>query len=267
MEKKKASYQLKSFNLWKDSVTSGLAIFGIISAVVSFWGTSISGVFNSDVISAGITALTLVASYMMAVLWKWLYTKDRISLRIRGINVTVRQGDIFEQKGWKVIGTDDAFNTSEDDAVISHLSLHGKLLKILRDNNQLEAFKRVVSSGEQTVPIGSVKTYKDYILLAWTHFDCNNEAHIKYSNYESILRRMWHEISRVYSGRAVYLPVLGDGITRFDDISEKPSSFDLIRCMLCTLKTSNVQLKASVTILIYDRINEINLYDLKRISE
>ena len=68
---------------------------------MSFWGTSISGVFNSDVISAGITALTLVASYMMAVLWKWLYTKDRISLRIRGINVTVRQGDIFEQKGWK----------------------------------------------------------------------------------------------------------------------------------------------------------------------
>lgn len=267
MEKKKEVYQLKSFNLWKDSITNGFAIFGFISAVVSFWGTSISGIFNSKAVSAFITLLILVISYLFAVFLKWSRTKDHISLRIRGIKVTVCQGDIFKQTGWKVIGMDDAFSTTDDDAIISHTSLHGKLLRILRKNNQIDEFKRCVSIGEQTVPLGSVKIYNDYTLLAWTHLNDDNEAHIKRSTYESILRRMWQEISKVYSGNPIYIPILGDGITRFDELSEKPSPFELIRCMLCTLKTSNVQIKAPVTILIYDRINEINLYDLKRISE
>ena len=74
---------------------------------------------------------------------------------------------------------------------------------------------------------------------------------------------MWQEIGRVYSGKSIYLPILGDGITRFDGVSEKPAAAELLKCMLCTLKTNNVQLKAPVTILIYDRINEINLYNLK----
>ena len=106
--------------------------------------------------------------------------------------------------------------------------------------------------------------YKDFILLALTHLNNENEAHIDNLNYESIMRKMWQEIGRVYSGKPIYLPILGDGITRFDGVSEKPSPFELLKCMLCTLKTSNVQLKAPITIVVYDRINEISLYNLKK---
>lgn len=68
----------------------------------------------------------------------------------------------------------------------------------------------------------------------------------------------------MYSGRPIYLPILGDGITRFDGVSEKPSSSQLLKCMLCSLKSSNVQIKSPITIVIYDRINEINFYDVKK---
>lgn len=263
MERKKAFYQFKSGRLWKDSITIGLAIFGVISAVTGILGISFTDIFDSVFAIILATISSLIFSYLVAVFWQWWHTKDSITLKIRGIKVTVCQGDIFEEKGWKVIGVDASFSTSEDDMIISHSSLHGKLLRQLRDNNEIETFKNAIISDKREVSLGCVKTYKDYILLAWTYLNNENEAHIDNSNYESILRKMWQEIGRVYSGKPIYLPILGDGITRFDGVSEKPSPFELLKCMLCTLKTSNIQLKAPITIVIYDRINEINLYNLK----
>lgn len=254
--------QLKSKSLWKDSITTGFAILGVVSAVFGVVGISLSNISDNLWVVTGTTLLSLLFSYLFAVAWKWWRTRRSITLKIRGIKVTVRQGDIFKENGWKVIAVDDTFSTSEDDSIISHSSLHGKLIKQLKENEEIEAF-RVATSTNSTVPFGHVKTYKDYILLSWTHLNQDNEAHIDNTGYEKILRKMWQEIGRVYSGKSIYLPILGDGITRFDGVSEKPAAAELLKCMLCTLKTNNVQLKAPVTILIYDRINEINLYNLK----
>lgn len=266
MEKQKPFYQFKSSRLWEDSVTLGFAIFGVVSAILGVLGVSFADVFGNVWLIVVATITSLVLSYLIAVVWKWWHIKDSITLKIRGIKVTVRQGDIFEEKGWKVIGVDDTFSASEDDMIISHSSLHGKLLKHLRDIGEIEAFKAAVAKDTREVSLGCVKTYKDYILLAWTHLNSDNEAHIDNPNYENILRKMWEEICRVYSGKSIVLPILGDGITRFDGISEKPSSYELLKCMLCTLRTSNVQLKAQINIVVYDRINDINLYNLKKVS-
>ena len=150
--------------------------------------------------------------------------------------------------------------------IIAHSSLHGKLLKHLRDSGEIEAFEAAIDKDKRKHQLGNVKTYKDYILLVWTHLNKDNEAHIDSLNYENILRKMWTEIGRVYSGKPIVLPIIGDGITRFNRISEKPSSFYLLKCMLCTLRTSNVQINAPIKIVIYNRINEINLYNLEKIS-
>lgn len=266
MEKNKILYQFKSLKLWKDSIAVGFAIFGVVSATLGVLGISFSDLFEDFWGILGATILSLALSYLIAVIWQWWNIKDSVILKIRGIKVIIRQGDIFKEKGWKVIGVDDSFSTSDDDMIISHSSLHGKLVKRLKENNEIEEFKGAIAMDSRSVSLGCVKTYKDYILLAWTHPNSDNEAHIDHSNYESILRKMWQEIGRVYSGKPVCLPILGDGITRFDGISEKPSPFELLKCMLCTLKTSNVQLKAPITIIIYDRINEINLYNLKGLN-
>lgn len=262
MEKQNVFCQLKSMGLWKDSIVAGFALFGVVSSVMGIIGISLSDFSDNIWIVAGVTFISLLLSYLLAVVWKWWHIRKSIILKIRGIKVTIRQGDIFKENGWKVIGVDNTFCTSEDDSIISHSSLHGKLLKLLKANGEIEAFKAATAT-DRTVPLGCVKTYKDYVLLSWTHLNKNNEAHIDNASYETILRKMWQEIGRVYSGRPIYLPILGDGITRFDDVSEKPVPSELLKCMLCTLKTSTVQLKAPVTIVIYDRINDINLYDLK----
>lgn len=263
MEKQKKLYQFKSSRLWKDSVPIGFAIFGVVSAIIGVLGVSFADIFNSVWLIFLATILSLIFSYLIAVIWQWWKIRQNITLKIRGIKVTVRQGDIFKEKGWKVIGVDDTFSSSEDDMIISHSSLHGKLIKYLKENGEIEAFKTAIAKDKREVSLGNVKTYNDYILLAMTSLNNDNEAHTDNSKYENILRKMWQEIGRVYSGKPIYLPILGDGITRFDGVSEKPAPFELLKCMLCTLKTSNIQLKAPITIVIYDRINEINLYNLK----
>ncbi|WMI82111.1 macro domain-containing protein [Anaerotignum sp. MB30-C6] len=265
MEKQKTFYQFKSRKLWKESVGVGFAIFGVVSAIVGVLGVSFSDISDTAWIILLLTIASLVFSYLIAVVWQWWNIRDSISLKIRGIKVIVRQGDIFKEKGWKVIGVDDTFSTSGNDMIISHSSLHGKLIKQLKENGKIGEFEVAISmdNNNHSVSLGCVKTYNDYILLAWTHLNSDNEAHIDNDNYEGILRKMWREIGRVYSGKPICLPILGDGITRFDGVSEKPSPFELLKCMLCTLKTSNIQLKAPITIVVYDRINEISLYDLK----
>lgn len=264
MEKQNIFYQLKSIQLWKDGITLGFAIFGGISTIMGVLGCSFADRYDNIWVRMSLMVVFLIGIYLFAVLILWCCTIDSVTMKIRGIKVTVCQGDIFEQNDWKVIGVDDTFSVSEDDAIISHSSLHGKLIKQLKENGEFESFKDVIKKKKSKVSLGGVITYKDFILLALTHLNSENEAHIDNLNYESIMRKMWKEIGRVYSGSPICLPILGDGITRFDGVAEKPSPFELLKCMLCTLKTSSVQLKAPITIVVYDRINEISLYNLKK---
>lgn len=264
MEKQNKFFQFKSVQLWKDSILAGFGIFGFISAVMGVCGYSFAVLCDDLVKSVILTVTALLCSYLIAALFLWWSVRKRITVKIRGINVTVCQGDLFEQEGKKVIAVDDAFSISEDDAIISHSSLHGKLIKRFKDNYELNEFKECVERAKADASLGSVIQYKDYILFAMSHLNEDYEAHIINSNYESLMHKMWQGVGRVYSYKPIYLPILGDGITRFDDVSEKPSPSQLLKCMLCSLKTSNVQIKGPITILIYDRINQINLYDVKK---
>ena len=266
MKKPNRLYQLKSAKLWKDSIAIGLAIFGVLSAFLGVFLPSLNEIFNSIIEGALATIGIIFVCYLIAVFYQWWNVRSSITKKVRGIKVTIRQGNIFDETdGWKVIGVDDTFSTSSDDSVISHTSLHGKLIQKLIKENEIQNFQDAVSVGDgrNDIQLGSARTYKDYILLVMTKLNHDNEAHTDNQKFEGTLRKMWTEISRLYSGKPIYLPLLGDGVIRFDGVSEKPSPSALLKCIICTLRTSSVQLKAPVTILIYDRMNEINFYDLQ----
>lgn len=264
MKNQNKFYQFKNVQLWKDGISLGFGIFGVVSAVTGILGFSFTGLFKDICMSIIMTIIVVISPYFVAVCFLWWNVRDRISIKIRGINVTICQGDIFEQNGWKVIGVDDSFTVTEDDSIISHSSLHGKLIKQLKIKKELEMFQNSISEKKLKLSQGDILPYKDFMLFALTHLNDKNEGHVDSMNYETLMRRMWQGIGSMYSGRPIYLPILGDGITRFDGVSEKPSSSQLLKCMLCSLKSSNVQIKSPITIVIYDRINEINFYDVKK---
>lgn len=102
------------------------------------------------------------------------------------------------------------------------------------------------------------------MLLAFSHFDDNNQATLTHNQYESCLRTMWGEVSRTYANRPISLPLLGGGITRFENPAIKNET-QLLKCILCTLRTSSATINQPITICLTESaIRNIDLYEIKK---
>ena len=100
-------------------------------------------------------------------------------------------------------------------------------------------------------------------MLAMMELNTHHEAHTNMAKFELMLMKMWKEIDRVYASHDIALPLLGTGISRFDDGPKDREN--LLRCMLCTLNSSGVSLNSKVAILIYGDIKNVPLYEYKDI--
>lgn len=100
-------------------------------------------------------------------------------------------------------------------------------------------------------------------MLAMTKLNDKNEAHTTMAEYEHMLMRMWKEINCVYASNPVVLPLLGTGISRFDDGPKEKSA--LLRCLLCTLNGSNVYFNSTIKIVIWGDTKEYSLFEYKNV--
>jgi len=220
----------------------------------------------------------------VAVLCKRLITLNSgIVSNIRGISFSIKQGDIFNANGWRVISFNERFDTQVDNVILNESSLNGILITRLYEKDKENAdklrasildkrnsrFDGVTISGETRYPLGCIRCFNEgkehYMLLALARVDEHNKAHITWAEYVECLLNMWKEIDATYAGRSVYIPLLGSGVTRFDG-KDKPLDFELLKCMIHTFQMSDVKLKNSVTILLTpESIRGINLYDLKKL--
>lgn len=100
-------------------------------------------------------------------------------------------------------------------------------------------------------------------MLALTELNKNYESHTNMAKHELMLMKMWKEIDRVYASNDVVLPVLGTGISRFDDGPKDKD--DLLRCMLCTFNSSGVSFNSKIKIVLYGSTGDIPLYEYKDI--
>lgn len=273
----------------KDSLAIAFAIIGGIATVLTILGVSFSTVLPLSqvhwLVKIVIYIFIVAFVYGSLVLAIWTIIgrkyKDSITFHIGRNIVTVKSGDIFKTSGWRVIPMDTTFSTVVDDKVISKNSLHGKL--VLKHGNA-DGIKGVVkteaerrgfqeNNGIYRFPLGTVIPYEfeekngqvdTYLMMAMTALDENWEAHTTMAQYEHTLMDMWKEISRVYARHDIVLPLMGSGITRFDDDQNDPAS--LLRCMLCTLNTSRVHLNSKITVVIYDDgKTNLPLYEYKEL--
>lgn len=270
---------LNSPILWQDSVTTGLAILATLETILAISVISLDCIWGKY--NWFIKLLFVLGFFMFIVVIvftiKYYRAKKGISIKIRGINVNIRQGDIFKEKGWKVIAFNEFFDTTVDDIVIARNTLNGIFIEhhvknledlknaIICTPNNPKLKRRTTSDGRLIHPLGQIITYKDFMLLAFTHFE-NNEAHLSQKDYENCLRVMWTEICRTYANKPIFIPLLGSGITRFDGTPHKSKS-DLLKCMLCTLRTSGSNINQPITILLTEEaIQEINIYEMKGVK-
>lgn len=261
---------------WKDSFTFSFAILTIVQTVAE-----ITGFYDLPFISSMawwqellcilaifciLTTLTFIVILVISL--------RGISLSIGNNQVRIKQADIFKQDGLRLIPFNEYFDTEVDDITIAHNSLNGKfiddhitdinLLKdVILNAPKVNGLNSNSVNGKKQFPLGRIIKFKEYILLAFTHFDENKSAYLSHTDYEKCLIQMWKEIDRVYANTPVFIPLLGSGITRFTDTPNK-DNLSLIKCLLCTLKMSGVHIKQTITICLTKKtMNDINIYELK----
>ena len=266
----------------KDSLVFSISLVGCISTFLSIIGISLADIpYTNIIINIILVMITLLIITITAYKIIGQLFKDSIELSIRGNSVTIKHGDIFQESGYKIIGCDSHFDTRVDDIVITKSSLHGQLFinhGIIKDINKVVEQKAKVieipanEKGLYDFPIGTIIRYdsqrdrQTYLMIARIN---NIEEAGQYkvttsmADYENMLMKMWSGIDATYAANDIVLPILGTGITRFEDGPKDATS--LLRCMLCTLNSSGVTLNSNIKIVIYGDKNDIPLYEFKNV--
>lgn len=263
----------------RDSVYVSCTLVGIISTFLSILGVSLADLDGMSIMERIGVVITAVVVFALIVYWVIGYIfRNQVRLTINRTPVHIFCGDIFQEKGVRVIGCDTHFDTRVDDIIISKNSLQGKMIL---EHGKVEEIKAAVdseakrlgitknNSGLYDFPLGSIIQYdssvdnQTYLMLAMTELNEDYEAHTNMSKYEQMLMKMWREVSRVYASNDIVLPILGTGITRFDDGPKDSNS--LLRCMLCTLNSSGMNFNSKISVLIYGNAKDISLYEYKEI--
>ena len=263
-------------NRIRTSVKLAAVIIGLISTIMSIVGASLAD-WTPNVWVSLIVILSASLGLFLLVYWIiGCIFKDTVSMTIRQTHVSIICGDIFDTEGLRVIGCDTHFDTRVDDIVIAKNTLHGKLVL---EHGNVEDIKAAVekeaqrlhlpanSDGLYDFPLGTIVRYdsskdnKTYLMLAMTELNEDYEAHTNMAKFEHMLMKMWHEISRVYAGNDVAIPLLGTYISRFDDGPKNKEA--LLKCMLCTLNSSGVTLSSEVKVVIYGNAKDIPFYEYK----
>ena len=121
--------------------------------------------------------------------------------------------------------------------------------------------KKEMIEGTDRYKLGSIfKWNNEYLITSFSKFDDKNQAYLKLENYYLFLEKFWENLSAVYSGEDIVIPLLGSGITRLDIEDE-----DLLKMILLTLKMSRKKFSKITIVLTENRLEKIDLYHLKEL--
>lgn len=238
---------------------------------------------DKKALAGGIFILALLTLYVVS--WYRANKLSIVELNIEGSKVTIKSGDIFLERGLKVIAFNEYFDTLVDDRIISGLSLNGVFIKhhlpatlakldqhissYAYDIDELGDFNDArVEGKKQRYNIGTLCVYEDFILAAFSKFDKNNRAVLTMPEYLEFLINFWDRINKVYAQQSVSTPVFGSGVTRIKE-HKNITDEDLLKIMLWTFRISEMRFKypARLTIVVHkDKMDSINLLDIKSVK-
>lgn len=261
---------------FKEKVSTISTVFSLVLIFVEIPG-------NWKALAGAGFVLVLLLLYVE--MWLRANNLQMVELDVEGSKVTVKAGDIFLERGLKVIAFNEYFDTVVDDKIIAASSLNGvfiarhlpltlshldKHLENYAFNvDELAGFNEGRTEGKkQKYKIGTLCVYDDFVLAAFSKFDKDNRAVLTMPEYLEFLINFWDRINKVYAQQSVSTPVFGSGITRIKE-HKKISDEDLLKIMLWTFRISEMRFRypAKLTIVIHkDKMVGINLLDIKSVK-
>lgn len=218
-------------------------------------------------------------------MWHKANNKKTVHLKINQTNVNILIGDILkiEEDAVNVIAANEYFDTFIDNRIVSENSLHGKFLKL--KENSISELDKVISedstlNSEENIveekqvrekgqsrkyKLGSVVEFEGFILSAFTRLDTDNKSYVTGEDYLSYWMHFWNNIDKIFSGRSINIPLVGAGLTRFQN--GKPTKQQLLETMLWTLKISGFHCtytNRSINFIIHEvDVDEIDFYHIQ----
>lgn len=163
------------------------------------------------------------------------FLKDSIDIKSTAFNstVTLKFGDLFAEKGWKVIGVNDFFDSKVDDKIIAKNSLHGFIINNYWKDNKRDWESQIFDSVKSTsfikekrknahkhrYPIGTtaVATTNQQKFLCVAIGETDVESHMTTATSESLIKAVRGCLSKareVCSNEPLCIPLIGSGLGR-----------------------------------------------------
>ena len=150
------------------------------------------------------------------------------------LKLTIKEGDLFQQKGIICIPFNEYFDTHVGDGVVGENTLHGIFInKFFKDRiPELESKvssklpksgyqihqRRLSSSPDKQYELGTCIDIREgentYVLFALTHFDDNDKANISRAEYAMVVGKLTKHLGDIAEGKQVYMPLFGTGLSR-----------------------------------------------------
>ena len=218
--------------------------------------------------------------FLYLAIWFRANNLNELSITINNSTIQIKEGDIFQEIGFKIIPFNEYFDTDVNSGIISSNTLNGKYIAKFYQNRQ--DLDRLILSDkhssqfiikEQSREFGKTKQYKlgtiikdrDFFLLAFSRFDEHNRAYLTVDELISTLTNMWTECDIHYNGNDIVLPLLGSGLTRLQGL-ENISDQELLMLLLFSLKITKIKFADTTKIKIIltkERLRKIDLYEIK----
>jgi hypothetical protein len=223
---------IRTKRFWRYFLTRSFAVLGGLSTVLQT-----SNVINPTVTAfQGWSVLTMVV--LMAIggglAWSWPRPISQ-EYNAPKTKITIVKGDMFDEDGHLVIGTNDTFDT-ETPIIIAKTSLQGQALEVLfgGDLKELDAQLAAALSGKPVLGtilkqgkqskygVGTIATLKHgkrlLFFLAYTELDLQNKAESTPDQIWKSLLALWAEVSIRGNGQTVSVPVFGGGLARLSSL-------------------------------------------------
>lgn len=187
----------------------------------------------------GIIALIVVACFMYA-LWKFFNHPASLDLEInKRTKLTIEKGDMFKasENAVCIIPVNEYFDTHLGDGIIQENSVHGAFLRMYKDripelrlaiDKELESKQALPKNRTRTMvaglpqkryPLGTCVRFMDggriFILVAVTRFNKDEHVDVSAEEYPEVIRKMYNGIENLHNGNAVYMPLVGGGISGY----------------------------------------------------
>lgn len=169
--------------------------------------------------------------------------KKQIKIRIsENFQITVKEGNLFDQKGVIVIPVNDYFDTHIGDGIIDPGSVHGQFIKTLFSDRVKELDDKISESlrsqgiqGLEVPPRYNGKNMKyslgdcadvmdggnRYVCVVTTEFDADSIARLTRDKLSIVVSRLFDHLELVAGKAVVSMPVIGAGNARLNRDAER----------------------------------------------